>query len=473
MRKLIRETCREYAQEVIVEFAGWVANKRDHGKLTFIDLRDHTGILQVVGRGLLRDLSIGDVVCVKGTLKRRPENMVNLDVPCGGFEMAAESCQIVNHSKPLPVPTDGPGYEINEESRLKYRYIDLRRERLQKNIRLRSEFFAGLRLALGKYDFIEIETPLLTKSTKEGARDFIVPSRTHPGQCYALPQSPQQYKQLLMVAGFEKYYQFARCVRDEDPRADRGFEFTQLDLEMAFVTHEREILWRVEQMLLFALGKIRITWNQGVTNENADWREHCRFPVFTYAEAMSKFGNDKPDLRTAAEKESNTLAFCWIVRFPLFKPVKESVDRLDSKSEWTFMHNPFSAPVPEHAEQLLKGEDVGSILGCQYDLVCNGCEIGSGSIRSFQSEYLRATFKVMGYSEEQVHESVGHMLEAFDLGAPPHAGIALGLDRLVMLICGEPNLKEVIAFPTSISGKTSVMDAPCPIRPEQKKEIGL
>jgi len=453
------------------EVAGWVDSKRDHGKLTFLDVRDHTGVLQVVGRGLLGDLSVGDVVSIKGEVKKRPDNMVNPNLPTGDRELVAESYAVLNKSGPLPLPSDGDGYEINEEIRLKYRYIDLRRERLQKNLRLRSNLFHEFRGLLHSGGFLEIETPLLTKSTKEGARDFIVPSRTYPGCCYALPQSPQQYKQLLMAAGFEKYYQFARCVRDEDPRADRGFEFTQLDLEMAFVQHEKDILWRVEQMIRPALSKLGVSVNEPCQNEG-EW-DYCRFPVYTYGQALSAFGTDKPDIRTDGEKEYGTLAFCWVVRFPMFKPVKEAVDRLDSRSEWTFMHNPFSAPIPNNEEWLLKGDNIAQITAMQYDLVCNGLEIGSGSIRSHRSDLLRATFKIMGYSDDEVNESVGHMLEAFDLGAPPHGGIALGLDRLAMLCCGETNLKEVVAFPTTTTGRTSVMDAPCEIRKEQKKELGL
>jgi aspartyl-tRNA synthetase len=237
------------------------------------------------------------------------------------------------------------------------------------------------------------------------------------------------------------------------------------------VEHESDILWRVEQMLKPCFSSLGVPIRDGINNEG-EWL-HCRWPVFTYAEAMEKFGTDKPDIRTDAEREFGGLAFAWVVRFPMFKPVKEAVDRLDTKTEWTFMHNPFSAPIRKHTEKLLKGDDIGSILACQYDLVCNCLEIGSGSIRSHQAELLRSTFKVMGYSDDEVVESVGHMPEAFELGAPPHGGIALGIDRLVMLCCREQSMKEVVAFPTSTSGRTSVMDAPCPIRKEQKKELGL
>jgi len=455
-----------------IEVVGWVDSKRDHGKLTFIDIKDHTGVLQVVGRNLLRDLNLGDVISVYGEVKKRPEKMVNPNLPTGDRELVAESYAIVNKSGPLPIPTEGDGYEVSEDMRLRYRYLDLRRERLQKNLRLRSNLFHELRGYLRQYGFIEIETPLLTKSTKEGARDFIVPSRTYPGCCYALPQSPQQYKQLLMAAGFEKYYQFARCVRDEDPRADRGFEFTQLDLEMAYVNHETDILWRVEQILRAAMSKARVPFSEPKDCNTKEW-ESCRFQVLTYGDALEKYGTDKPDIRTVGEKELGTLAFCWVVRFPMFKPAKDAVDKIDSKSDWTFMHNPFSAPIPNNVQWLLKGDNIAQITAMQFDLVCNGLELGSGSIRSHRSDLLAATFKIMGYSDDEIKESVGHMLEAFDLGAPPHGGMALGLDRLVMLACGEQNLKEVVAFPTSTTGRTSVMDAPCEIRKDQRKELGL
>jgi aspartyl-tRNA synthetase len=357
---------------------------------------------------------------------------------------------------------DTDGYEMNEEIRLRFRYLDLRRNRMQKMLRLRSQFIRAIREALYKEDFVEVETPILTKATKEGARDFVVPSRFQPGKFYALPQSPQQYKQLLMTAGVERYFQIARCFRDEDLRADRGFEFTQLDLEMSFV-EEKDVMELTEKVI-----------SEAVTTVGGKLRPG-KFPIFTYEEAMKQYGADKFDIRTEEEKKEGVLAFAWVVRFPFFKKVDkaDAAEVQDGKSGWTFTHNPFSKPIDEHVEWLLQGEHIDEILTTQYDLVCNGYEAGGGSIRSHRADLLQATFNIMGYSEEETKNSVGHMLEAFNSGTPPHGGIAPGIDRIVMLLAGESSIKETIAFPMTSTGRTSIMDAPDTVSKAQLQELGI
>lgn len=445
-----------------VKVAGWVQTKRDHGKLTFIDLRDRSGVVQCVGYQKMGELSEESVVELEAVVKARPERLVNAEQALGKIELDVQSYEIVGVATELPIPIDGDGYDINEEVRIQYRYLDLRRARLQKMLKMRSDFTHALRLALVDQLFVEVETPLLTKSTKEGARDFVVPSRQHPGKFYALPQSPQQYKQLLMTAGVERYFQFARCIRDEDLRADRGFEFTQLDLEMSFVT-QRQVMEMVESLVKQAVKAVGGTLQQDP------------FPVFSYPEAMEKYGADKFDLRSDSDKEQGVLAFAWVERFPFFKQVDtgDVVEVRDGKSGWTFTHNPFSMPLPEHEDWHLAGERIGEIVTQQYDLVCNGYEVGGGSIRAHKPEILRATFKIMGYSDEQIEEGIGHMLKAFTVGTPPHGGIALGMDRLVMLLLGETSLREVVPFPMTSSGRTAIMDAPNIISAEQLAELSL
>lgn len=448
-----------------VTLRGWVDTKRDHSKVVFIDLRDHTTKVQCVGFGemlKLKEVTPESVLSITGLVKKRGPKNANPDLLTGEIEIEVQSYQILNKAAELPIGVDTDGKEIGEEPRLKYRYLDLRRERLQKNIRLRSKFIQALRQELYAQDFIDIETPLLTQSTKEGARDFVVPSRFQPGKFYALPQSPQQYKQLLMTAGFEKYFQVARCIRDEDLRADRGFEFTQLDLEMSFV-NQSQVMNTVETML-----------KNAVVSVGGQLKDK-KFPVFTYQEAMEKFGADKFDLRSDEEKEQGLISFAWVVDFPFFKEVDpdDAAEVADGKSGWTFTHNPFSAPQDEFAQDHLAGKNLGKIKAFQYDLVCNGYEAGGGSIRAHQPQVLKATFKNMGYSEQEIEESIGHMLKAFSVGTPPHGGIALGLDRLIMILAGETSLKEVIAFPMSSSGRTSVMSAPNQIEPKQLSELGI
>ncbi len=445
-----------------VKLCGWVDRMRDHGKILFIDLRDRTGRVQCVISEVDEKFSEESAIEVIGKVKERPSGNVNDELETGKVEIEVESYSVEGRSKELPIPVKTDGREINEDVRLEYRYIDLRRERMQKILRMRSEFVQSLRESLFKKDFTEIETPMLTKSTREGARDFIVPSRYYPGKFYALPQSPQQYKQLLMVAGVERYFQTARCIRDEDLRADRGFEFTQLDLEMAFVD-EKQVMDTVEDTVKKAVKKV-----------GGKLRDE-KFSVINYEDAMEKYGADKFDMRSEKEKKDGVLAFAWVVRFPFFKKVEKdnAAEAQDSKSGWTFTHNPFSMPIEEHKEWLMNGENIDQITTTQYDLVCNGYEAGGGSIRAHDPEVLKATFKVMGFSDAEIEESVGHMIEALSLGAPPHGGIALGIDRLVMLLAGENSLKEVIPFPMTGSGKTSVMDAPSEVSEDQLKELGL
>jgi aspartyl-tRNA synthetase len=456
----IIDTLHKVGEEV--ELYGWVETKRDHKKIVFIDLRDRTGIIQAIGNESLKELSPEDVIFLKGLVKARPEKLVNSNIPTGTIELEVTGFEILNKAQTLPLPIDSDGTEIDEEIRLKYRYLDLRRKRMAQTMKLRSDYFYALRQELKAQDFTEIETPMLTKSTKEGARDFLVPSRFHPGKFYALPQSPQQYKQLLMIAGIERYFQFARCIRDEDLRADRGFEHTQLDLEMSFVNRE-DVMNTVESLVKKAIKTVG-----GKLQKEA-------FPVIDYHDAIKKYGADKFDLRSDAEKKDGTLAFAWVVNFPFFKKVDKAdkAEIADGKSGWTFTHNPFSMPIPEHLKWHMNGEHIEDIVTTQYDLVCNGFEAGGGSIRAHKPEILEATYKIMGYSKEETQASIGHMLEAFHYGTPPHGGIALGLDRHVMILAGQTSLKEAIAFPMSSTGKTAVMDAPSPVDSSQLNELGI
>ena len=443
-----------------VKVAGWVDTRRDHGKIVFLDLRDKTGIIQAVFTPGAKEayknvepLRTEWVVEIEGTVKERPDNMKNKDITTGEVELEVQKLTILSPSETPPFPIDTDGYEIGEEVRLKYRYIDLRRKRLQRNLKLRSDYVQAAREYLFKQDFVEIETPLLTKSTPEGSRDFVVPSRIYPGKFFALPQSPQQYKQLLMAGGFEKYFQLARALRDEDPRADRSFEHSQIDLEMSFVD-QKEVMELVEGMTIAASESI------GATIAKKP------FPVLTYEEAMKKYGADKFDLRTEKEKKAGVLSFAWVVDFPFFEKTDDG--------KWTFTHNPFSAPVnEEHEKWLLEGKNIGNILTSQYDLVCNGLEVSGGSIRTHKPEVLNAVLEVMGYKEKEIEENFGHILEAFRLGTPPHGGCAQGFERLLMAYLNEDYIREVQAFPQTGQGSTSVVDAPSELSAEQLKEFGL
>ncbi len=458
MARISIAECTEKVGET-VELAGWVDTRRDHGKLIFIDLRDESGLLQIVftpGNANLHKeanhLRPEWVIRVIGLVKERPKGMQNLNIPTGTVEMEVSKLEVLNEAETPPFELSGDGYDINEETRFEYRYLDLRRPRLQKNLRLRSEFIRNIREYLFKKNFIEIETPLLTKSTPEGSRDFLVPSRMQSGKFYALPQSPQQYKQLLMVAGFEKYFQIARALRDEDLRADRSFEHTQIDLEMSFVNRE-DVMGLIENMYTAVCELLGYTIYKKP------------FPVFSYEEALKHFAADKFDMRPPKEQKHNTLAFAWVVDFPLFEKTNTGA--------WTYSHNPFTGPRPLDEEKLRDKKDIGNIMSLQYDLVCNGHEVGGGGIRIRNAELLQKVFEIIGHTPETIERDFGHMLKAFRYGAPLEGGIALGIDRIIAILAGETSVREVQAFPMTAGGRTSAMDAPSEVSKEQLAELGL
>ena len=441
-----------------VSISGWVDVRRDQGKMVFFDFRDRSGLVQGVvlpkspAMDAAKDIRNEYVVRVDGIVNRRPEKNAQADRQNGDIELEIKSIEILNPSDAMPFDISGDTRGIDETVRAEYRYLDLRSKRMQENIRLRSEFVRRIREFLFKKDFVEIETPLLSESTPEGSRDFVVPSRLNPGKFYALPQSPQQYKQLLMTAGFERYFQIARCIRDEDLRADRGFEFSQIDLEMSFVGME-DVMSLIEEMVTTSVEAMGYTLKEKP------------FPRISYKEAMEKYGADKFDMRTEEDKEKGILAYAWVVNFPFFEKTDEG--------GWTFTHNPFSMPIPEHLDWLMKGEHIGEILTTQYDLVCNGFESGGGSIRAHKPEILEAVYRVMGFSGQDLEDRIGHMLKAFRYGTPPHGGIALGVERNIMNLTGETMLREVQAFPMTRGGQTAVMKAPKPLTDKQLKELGL
>jgi len=459
----ILETLSKIDQEV--ELFGWISSLRSHGKLIFFDLKDRSGILQCVITKdnpffeIGKELKEESVVRVKGQIKRRDEKLVNKKILTGEIELIVEEIEILSKAKTLPLPIDSDGYEISEEIRLKYRYLDLRRSRLQKNLTKRHQVILFIRNWLTEKNFIEIETPLLTKSTPEGARDYLVPSRIYKGKFYALPQSPQQYKQLLMVSGIERYFQIARCFRDEDPRGDRQPEFTQLDIEMSFVKRD-DILNLIEELFIDLVKKLypekKIT--------------QIPFPRLTYQEAIEKFQSDKPDLRHNQD-DQNELAFCFIVDFPMFEILEDG--------SLNPMHHPFTQPKlkdsPFNKELIiekLKSQPL-ELLSEQYDFVCNGYEIGGGSIRTIDKDILIEVFKVLGHQPEEIYDKFGHLLEAFDYGVPPHGGIAPGLDRILMILENEPNIREVIAFPKTGEGRDLMMNAPSEVEKKQLDELGI
>ena len=442
-----------------VRFLGWAQKVRDHGKMGFIDLRDRSGVVQCVGQNLPK-VTPESVIEIVGKVVERPEKLINPNLATGKYEIQITTVKVISGCGELPIPLETDGYEIEEPVRMKYRYLDLRRQRMTRNIRVKSDVMRFITDWLGERDFVEVETPILTKTTPEGARDFIVPSRLQKGKFYALPQSPQQYKQLLMVAGFERYFQMARCFRDEDPRADRAYgEFTQLDIEMSFVNQE-DILKLTEELFtqlvkeLFPQKKItQFPW-----------------PRISHHDAIEKYGNDKPDLRKD-KKDPDELAFAWVVDFPLFsEQSKDDYFHGSGKAVFAPSHHMFTAPHPEDVGLL--DTDPLAVRGLQHDLVLNGFEVGGGSVRIHDPLVQRKVFELIGFTKEQEGQ-FEHMLTAFKYGVPPHGGIAPGLDRFIYVLLGEPSIREVMAFPATAGGLTAVMDAPSGATKEQLTELGI
>lgn len=446
----------------VVTIKGWVNARRDMGKIAFFDVRDRSGIVQVVGvpsqlddasKERMKGIRLEYCVAITGTVQPRQPGQENPDMPTGAIELLASSIEVLNESLTPPFAVSEDTSSVSEDLRLTYRYLDLRSARMQRNIRLRDKVISFFRDYLHQEGFVEIETPYLTKGTPEGAREFLVPSRIHPGSMYVLPQSPQQFKQLLMVGGMERYFQIARCFRDEDQRGDRQPEFTQLDLEMSFVEQE-DVLSLIEDMMIKLV--------QTVTPEKRI--QQVPFPRLSYAEAMEKYGSDKPDLRED-KNDPNLLAFAWVLDFPFFEKTDEG--------GWTFTHNPFSAAKPEHREWLMNKERIGEILTTQYDIVLNGYEAGGGSIRNHQPEALRRVLEIMGMTAEEIESQFGHMLRAFEYGAPPHGGIAPGIDRIVMILANEPNIREVIPLPKTGDARDLLMAAPSPLPEARLRDVHI
>ena len=562
-----------------VRLSGWVHNKRDHGGVLFVDLRDHYGITQIVADEdsealpVLDKLKLESVVTIDGVVKARADAAVNPNLPTGGIEVFARAVTVQSRADDLPLIVNS-AEDYPEETRLKYRFIDLRRERVHANIMLRNKVITSLRRRMTDQGFSEFQTPILGASSPEGARDYLVPSRLHPGRFYALPQAPQMFKQLLMVAGFDRYFQIAPCFRDEDLRADRSPEFYQLDFEMSFVTQE-DVFQAIEPVLAGVFEEF--SGGKSVTPAG-------QFPRIPYAEAMLKYGSDKPDLRNpliisdltehfetsgfglfekivggggrvrvipapntheksrkffdemndwarregfaglgyvtrkggefggpiaknhgtegmeklyaelglgendglffaaGKEKDAAKLAgaartrvaeelglieegcfkFCWIVDFPMFE-YDEEQKKID------FSHNPFSMPQGEM--EALETKDPLDILAWQYDIVCNGYELSSGAIRNHRPDIMYKAFELAGYSQADVDENFSGMIEAFKLGAPPHGGSAPGIDRIVMLLADEPNIREVIAFPLNQKAQDLMMGAPNLVSPRQLRDV--
>jgi len=457
-RTYIKDLKEKVGQPVLIK--GWVAVRRDQGKMVFFDFRDMSGLVQGVvlpgeAEAITKAKKIRTeyVVAIEGMVNARPEKNIQADKQNGNIELEVKKIEVLNASEPLPFEISDDTIGINEEVRLKYRYLDLRSDRMQKSIRARDAIVAFFRTYMRDNGFIEIETPIMMKGTPEGSREYIVPSRIEKGKFYVLPQSPQQFKQLLMVGGFEKYFQIARCMRDEDTRGDRQPEFAQLDFEMSFV-EQKDVLEYTEAMFISLVEKLypekRITQKP--------------FPVLTYAQSMEKYASDKPDLRENKD-DPNELSFAWIVDFPMFEQ--------DKDMGLQAAHHPFCSIKPEDKDKFMKGEDIFSIRANAYDLVLNGYELSSGSIRIHDSAEQKQVFNLLGISEEDQQAKFGHMLEAFTYGAPPHGGFAPGIDRIVMLLENQPNIREVIAFPKTGEGRDLMMGAPAEVSPKQLKELGI
>ncbi len=440
-------TCGELSKKEVGKKAvlcGWVDAHRIQGRIGFILLRDRYGITQIfVDPNLtkkLGEIRRESVIMVKGDVNARPDKQINKELSTGEIELCATEVEILNPAEPLPLELD-ENVESTEETRLKFRYLDLRKKRMQDNLILRHKVFKVMRDWFDKEGFLEIETPVLAKSTPEGARDYLVPSRVDHGNFFALPQSPQLFKQLSMVAGFDKYVQIVKCYRDEDLRADRQPEFTQLDIEMSFVDEE-DIYSLIENMLKYV-------WK---TVLGKDLK--IPFERVTHEEAIKKYKSDKPDLR----KKGEEFKFVWVVDFPL-------LEWNEDEKRYQAMHHPFTSVKESDVKLLDKSPEKARSNG--YDLVLNGHEIAGGSIRIHKREMQEKMFKVLGISKEESQKKFGFLLEAFKYGAPPHGGIAFGLDRLMAIICGEDSIREVIAFPKNKDAKDLMLDAPSKVDKKQ------
>ncbi|HLC54001.1 MAG TPA: aspartate--tRNA ligase [Candidatus Nanoarchaeia archaeon] len=431
-----------------VHLCGWVQTVRAHGGVVFLDIRDRYGITQVVIIKKMKEfekassLALESSIRVSGEVVARKAGTENKDLPTGHVELLCHELEIYNICPPLPFTLNDAS--VNEDVRLKYRYLDLRSKRLQDNLILRHKVYKAIHSAMDKEGFLSVDTPILYKSTPEGARDYLVPSRVHAGKFYALPQSPQLFKQLLMMAGYDKYYQLARCFRDEDLRADRQPEFTQLDVEMAFIDRE-DIIETMEKVVA------------SVFKEVLHVELKIPFPRMSYDEAMKKHNSDKPDIRKKDEK----FAFLWVLDFPMFEYREED-------KRWYAMHHPFTSPMPR--SNFAKPE---SVKAKAYDLVLNGVEIAGGSIRIHDSETQNKVFNVLGINEKEAQQKFGFLLEALSHGAPPHGGIAFGLDRLLQIMTGSSSIREVIAFPKNQAAQDVMLDTPSEVSAAQLKEVHI
>ncbi|MGD9014942.1 MAG: aspartate--tRNA ligase [Candidatus Omnitrophota bacterium] len=452
-------TCGQLVAQDIgtqVTLCGWVGSRRDHGKIIFVDLRDRYGITQIVFAPdnkqvyeTAKQLGNEYVILVQGKANQRPKGTENPKLNTGEIEILAEKLTILNASCGLPFEIK-EDINVSGDLRLKYRYLDLRRKQALDNLLLRHNVYYAIRTFLNKQQFIDVETPILTRSTPEGARDFLVPSRLLPGQFYALPQSPQLFKQILMIAGFDRYYQIARCFRDEDLRADRQPEFTQLDLEMSFVEQE-DVFNLIEQLIQYVFAQVL-----GI-------KVAIPFPRLDFEQAIKQYQTDKPDLRDSKNKQAQ-FAFVWVTGFPLFK-----YD--ENEKRWVSEHHPFTAP--EGGDVDLSGNSFKNKKALAYDLVLNGTEIGSGSIRIHQPQLQEKIFKIIGIDEQEAIARFGFLIEALKYGAPPHGGFAIGIDRFLSLLVNEKTIREIIAFPKTQSGWCLLTDAPSAVDKKQLEELNL
>ncbi|MCF7907177.1 aspartate--tRNA ligase [Patescibacteria group bacterium] len=466
-RTKIKETSKKANQKV--KICGWVQRRRNLGKIVFLTLRDQSGLVQVVAapqdldsesQKTLEKIRHEFVISIEGQVNQRPQSQINKEMETGSVEILAQKITILNESLTPPFEIGNEEKQAKEELRLQYRYLDLRQERMKKNIMARSQVIHAIRNFLNKKGFTEIQTPILSKSTPEGARDYLVPSRVHSGKFFALPQAPQQYKQMLMIAGIEKYFQIAPCFRDEDARADRSpGEFYQIDMEMSFVEQE-EILDITEEMFKKIISQLfpekKIT--------SSPW------PRLDYEEVIKKYKTDKPDLRKDKE-DPQELAFAWILNFPLLVQQEQQKEKfVGIKSKWAPSHNMFTRP--QEKDLSLLDTDPGQVKSYQHDLVLNGIEVGGGAMRIHQAKLQEKIFKLIGLEEEQKKE-FSHFLRALKYGAPPHGGIAPGLDRLLSVLLNEKNIRETIAFPLTSDARDPLMDAPSKVDPQQLKELGI